>query len=638
MEIIVGTAGHIDHGKTSLVKALTGVDTDRLPEEKQRGITVDLGFAEISIGDMHFGFVDVPGHERFVKNMLAGASGLDIVMLVIAADEGVMPQTREHFDICRLLGVKAGIIVLTKSDLVDAETQELARLDVADLVSSSFLENAPVIVVSSRSSSGIEDLKKTLVVVASELPVRNDDLITRLPIDRSFSIKGFGAVVTGTLASGTLTEGADIELLPSKNKVRVRGVQTHGRSVKTATAGQRVAVNLGGIDHSKVERGMLLAAPGVLRPTQIFDAEIEVLADAAKPIRTRQRVWIHIGTVAALARVQVLNEAGEISAGEKGFVQIRLESPIVAVPNERFIVRRYSPQVTIAGGCVVDNSASKHRRKELSHVREYLSNLSHAGSASAKAELLIATAGSSGLNFDGLRARTGLRKDLVETAIESLVSDGRVANAGGRFVEKRVFEGLKASVETAVGDFHKSDPLAKGISREALSEKIFKYLPTEIFQTVIEELESGGTLALDRESVRLSAYRTTLSPAETVLKDKLFNVYRTAGLEVPKVEDVLNGAIIGTAFSRNDARKFFQLFLDSGEIVKVSEEFYFLKSEIAKLVEKLKQFANSKSDRSLDMAEFKDIAGVSRKYAIPLIEYFDRERVTVRRGDKRIIL
>ncbi len=638
MEIIVGTAGHIDHGKTSLVKALTGVDTDRLPEEKQRGITVDLGFAEIIIGDMHFGFVDVPGHERFVKNMLAGASGIDIVMLVIAADEGVMPQTREHFDICRLLGVKAGIIVLTKSDLVDAETQELARLDVADLVSGSFLENAPVIVVSSRSSSGIENLKETLVLAASELPVRNDDLITRLPIDRSFSIKGFGAVVTGTLASGTLTEGADIELLPSKNKVRVRGVQTHGRSVKTATAGQRVAVNLGGIDHSKVERGMLLAEPGVLRPTQIFDAEIEVLADAAKPVRTRQRVWIHIGTVAALARVQVLNEAGEISAGEKGFVQMRLETPIVAVPSERFIVRRYSPQVTIAGGCVVDNSASKHRRKELSHIREYLSNLSHAGSASAKAELLIAAAGSSGQSFGDLRARTGQTKDLVRTAIESLVSDGRVANAGGRFVEKQMFEGLKASVETTVGDFHKSDPLAKGISREALSEKIFKYLPAEIFQTVIEELESAGTLALDRESVRLSAYRTTLSPAETVLKDKLFNVYRTAGLEVPKVEDVLNGAIIGTAFSRNDARKFFQLFLDSGEIVKVSEEFYFLKSEIATLVEKLKQFANSKSDRSLDMAEFKDIASVSRKYAIPLIEYFDRERVTVRRGDKRIIL
>ncbi|MEQ1604396.1 MAG: selenocysteine-specific translation elongation factor [Pyrinomonadaceae bacterium] len=638
MEIIVGTAGHIDHGKTALIKALTGIDADRLPEEKRRGITVDLGFAELLVGDVHFGFVDVPGHERFVKNMLAGASGIDIVMLVIAADEGVMPQTREHFDICRLLGVKAGVVVLTKTDLVDAETLELAKLDSAELVHGSFLETAPMITVSSRSGIGIEELRQTLVRVSSELPPRNDELITRLPIDRSFSVKGFGAVVTGTLASGTISEGDDIELLPSKTKVRVRGLQTHGHSVKTASAGQRVAVNLGGIDHSKVERGMLLAEPGVLQPTHIFDAGIEVLRDAAKPIRSRQRVRVHIGTVEALGRIQVLTETGEIAAGEIDLAQIRLETSVVAVPGERFIIRRYSPQYTIAGGNVIDNAADKHRRKDLSKVREYLQSLSSAENANEKVHILITKAGPAGLSFTDLRSQTGLGRKLVEIATETLISAGEAVDAEGRFIGKSAFETLKASVESAVRDFHKANPLAKGISRETLREKLFAYLPNEIFQSVIADLESTGTIALDRDAIRLSSYQTTLSPTEAALKDKILNAYTTAGLEVPKLEDVLNLSITATNFSHNDARKFFQLFLDSGEIVKVSEEFYFLKSEIVKLVEKLKQFAAATSDRSIDMAQFKDLAGVSRKYAIPLIEYFDRERVTVRRGDKRIIL
>lgn len=638
MEVIVGTAGHIDHGKTALVTALTGIDADRLPEERRRGITVDLGFAEMSIGDVHFGFVDVPGHERFVKNMLAGASGIDIVMLVIAADEGVMPQTREHFDICRLLGVKSGIVVLTKSDLADAETLELAKLDAAELVDGSFLHNAPVVVVSSRLGSGIDELRETLVNASCKLPPRTTELITRLPIDRSFSVKGFGAVVTGTLMSGSIKEGDDIELLPAKTKVRVRGVQTHGKSVKSAHAGQRVAVNLGGIDHSKVERGMLLAEPGVLEPTQIFNAAIEVLVTAAKPVRSRQRVRVHIGTIEALARIQVLDEADEIAPGRKNLVQVRLETPVSAVPGERFIIRRYSPQVTIAGGCVIDNQVTKHRRKDLSNVREYLNWFLNAENPDEMIRILITSAGAAGLSLAELRARSGLQREFVETATEMLIKNSEVVDAAGRFVGKSEFESLKTSAENAVADFHKSNPLAKGISREVLRERLFAHLPDEIRQAVVTELESADTIVLDRESIRLSSYRTTLSPAETVLKDKIFNIYKDARLEVTKLEDVLNASISGTGFTRDDARKFVQLFLDSGEIVKVSEEFYFLKTEISKLAERLKQFAVAKSDRSIDMAEFKDLAGVSRKYAIPLIEYFDRERVTVRRSDKRIIL
>ena len=318
MEIIVGTAGHIDHGKTALVRALTGTDADRLPEEKERGITIDIGFAELEIGDTHFGFVDVPGHERFVKNMLAGASGIDLVMLVIAADEGVMPQTREHFEICRLLGLRHGIVVLTKSDLVDEETLELAKLDAAELVAGSSLENAPMVAVSSVTAAGIDELKTLLVQSGASVSARNKDRVTFLPIDRSFTVKGFGAVVTGTLASGDIAEGIDLELLPEVRRVRVRGVQTHGRSVKTARAGQRTAVNLAGIDHGELSRGMVLCRPGVFRPTQIFDAETEVLEGVSRSLRSRQRVRIHIGTAEVLARISVIDASNEIAGGEHG--------------------------------------------------------------------------------------------------------------------------------------------------------------------------------------------------------------------------------------------------------------------------------------------------------------------------------
>src|SRR5687768_8848637 len=288
MDIIVGTAGHIDHGKTALVKALTGVDADRLPEEKKRGITIDLGFAELDLGDVRIGFVDVPGHERFVKNMLAGASGIDLVLLVVAADEGVMPQTREHFEICRLLETKTGLIVLTKKDLVDEELLKIVNLEVAELTQNSFLENAPVIPVSAKTGEGIEELKNELKQIAAKIPERKNETIARLPIDRSFSIKGFGAVVTGTLVSGEIRETEELEILPIARKARVRGLQTHGKRVKNARAGQRTAVNLGGIEHAEIERGMILAEGGVLRPTQIFDAQIEVLKDAKKSLKSRQ--------------------------------------------------------------------------------------------------------------------------------------------------------------------------------------------------------------------------------------------------------------------------------------------------------------------------------------------------------------
>src|SRR6266446_6988527 len=316
--IIIGTAGHIDHGKTALVRALTGIDADRLPEEKRRGITIDIGFADLDLGEVRVGFVDVPGHERFVKNMLAGAHGIDVVALVVAADESVMPQTREHFAICRLLGISCGLVVITKKDLVDEELLQLVRDEAGELTAGSFLENAPVVAVSSRTGEGIEELKQTLREIGSEAPVRSTEFVTRLPIDRSFTMRGFGAVVTGTLIAGQIDEGDELELLPAGTRVRVRGLQVHGTSVKRAFAGQRTAVNLGGIEAAAIERGMTLAPVARLRPTQIVDAQVQMLSEASRSLRSRQRVRIHIGAAEALARLRVLEESSEIKPGQWG--------------------------------------------------------------------------------------------------------------------------------------------------------------------------------------------------------------------------------------------------------------------------------------------------------------------------------
>jgi selenocysteine-specific elongation factor len=638
VEVIVGTAGHIDHGKTALVKALTGVDADRLPEEKRRGITIDLGFAEMSVGETHFGFVDVPGHERFVKNMLAGASGIDLVLLVVAADEGVMPQTREHFDICRLLGVESGLVALTKSDLVDADTLEIARLDVAELVAGSFLDEAPVVAVSSKTGDGMDDLRRTLVEQSLIRTPRGSDLVTRLPIDRSFTIKGFGAVVTGTLASGEIAEGEELELLPDRKKVRVRGLQSHGKKAARVTSGRRVAVNLGGVDHSEIVRGMTLVEPNVLDPTQSFDAEVEVLATAARPLRSRQRVRVHIGTAEALARVQVLNENGEIEQGKKDLIQLRLESTIVAVPGDMFIIRNYSPQATIAGGTVIDNAPERHRRSETTEVRGRLTRfLKAGGDALAIVRLLADVAGPSGITLGELQAKTGFRKAMLEKALDVNAEQRAVVDLGGRYLAAAAFQQLAASAEVALAAFHKKDPIAKGMPREELRERALAFLPDEIVDGVLSAAAAKGTIVLDKGTVRLSSHRSELSPEESLVSEKILSIYQTAGLEVQKLDDVLKDAVAGTTLGAAQARKFLQRFVDAGTMVKVTDEFYFSRPVIDRLIAKMKAFAGTTADRLIDVAKFKELAGVSRKYAIPLLEYFDREHVTARVGDKRII-
>ena len=639
MDIIIGTAGHIDHGKTALVKALTGVDADRFPEEKERGITIDIGFAELDLGDVKIGFVDVPGHEKFVKNMLAGAGGIDLVALVVAADEGVMPQTREHFEICRLLEIKTGLIVLTKKDLADKELIEFAELDVSELVQDSFLENAPIISVSAKTGEGIDELKNTIKSLAEKIPDRKNEAIFRLPIDRSFSVRGFGAVVTGTLVSGEINEADELEILPIGKKVRVRGIQTHGKSVRSAHAGQRTAVNLGGIEHGEIERGMILAEKDVLRPTQIFDAEVEILKNAKKSLKSRQRVRVHIGTIEALARIQVLNEADEIKQGEKDFVQIRLEIPAAAIFNERFILRSYSPQITIAGGRILDADANKHRKKDFEIVRKYLENLINSETDKAKqAKFFLENFKEHGASFADLQAKTGWRKGFLEKAIQENIEKTAIIEAENFYIARTPFDNLKAQTLNEIERFHKKEPLAKGILRETLREKIYSHLPNEIFRTVLVSLEKDGKTAAEKDIVRHTSHSLELAEDEKILRERLLQIYKDAKLEVPKLNDALSDAAKNAKTDIGHARKIFQLLLDSGEIIKVSEEFYFAKSEIDDLIAQLQAFALKSENRLIDVAAFKNIAGFSRKYAIPLLEYFDLRKVTRRAGDKRIIL
>jgi selenocysteine-specific elongation factor len=638
MDRVIGTAGHIDHGKTALVKALTGVDADRLPDEKRRGITIDLGFAEMTAGDVHFGFVDVPGHERFVRNMLAGASGIDLVLLVVAADKGVMPQTREHFEICRLLGLEQGVVALTKTDLADPEMLELARLDVAELVAGSFLENAPVIPVSSKTGAGVDELREVLQRTAHKGRSRTDRFVTFLPVDRSFTIKGFGTVVTGTLGSGEIAEGDELVLMPDTSRVRVRGVQSHGESANKVGAGRRTAVNLAGVDHDEVTRGMVLTTRDVLRPTSLLDCSVEMLASAPRPLRSRQRVRVHLGTSEVLARVQVLNEVGEIMAGALDFAQLRLESPVTALPVQRLIIRSYSPQATIGGGTILDIAPQKHKRREIPVTRDLLKDI--ATDADDDAEWLrvhIESSGMHGTTFPKLRSRTGLTDARMGAALETLIGKSSIKEGGGSYVSSEIFSAIGESFVAAISDFHKREPLAPGITREALLDQLHG-VPATLSTAVLVQLGADGKIVQEADAFCLASHSTKLTDDESHVVEKLTTIYKNAGLEVPRVDEVLAAATADVKMPTEHARKLLQHLVAKREIVKATEEFYFSRAAIDQTIRSMNEYARAAPDRIIDVPRFKELTGISRKYAIPLLEYFDNVHVTVRSGDKRVIL
>lgn len=641
--IIIGTAGHIDHGKSSLVQALTGKDPDRLPEEKRRGITIDLGFADLDLGDVRVGFVDVPGHERFVRNMLAGVHGIDAVALVIASDEGVMPQTREHFEICRLLNVQQGLVVLTKTDLVDGELLSLVRAEAEELAAGSFLQGAPIVPVSVRSGSGLDELRAALRQIAKVIPERSSDFVTRLPIDRAFTMKGFGVVVTGTLVAGEIAAADELELLPIGRRVRVRGVQVHGELVSQAQSGQRTAVNLAGVEVNEIERGMTLAPIGRLLPTQIVDVELYVLPSAPRAIRTRARLRVHLGSAEVLARIRVLNNRGEVSPGATGFAQLRFESPVVALHDERFIIRSYSPAETVAGGLVLDPHATKHRGREMAKTHGRLQSLRDS-KRPGKLAVFVSAAGDQGLRPSDIAARTGWKDAVVlqvakqaqeATTVEEAAT---VMQADGVLVSMENFARLSRIAVEEVKRHHEREPLARGLARETLRERHFTHAAPEIFRAVLSRLEKEGALVAEKDIVRLPEHGQELSAADEQLREKIAQAYKKSALEAPTLDQALVEAGI-PATQRTHARKILQLLIDNGTLVRVQGEMFFHSHAIEHLKGLLRAFATEhEPDRFIDVPGFKDLAGVSRKYAIPLLEYFDRERITVRAGDKRIIL
>jgi selenocysteine-specific elongation factor len=635
--IIVGTAGHIDHGKTALVKALTGIDADRLKEEKQRGITIDIGFADLTMGDFRFGFVDVPGHERFVKNMLAGAHGLDMVMLVVAADESVMPQTREHFDICRLLRIKSGLVALTKSDMVDEELLELARAEVEDFIEGSFLEGAPVIAVSSRTGAGIEELKSALVTLASGIESKTTAAVTRLPVDRAFSIKGFGTVCTGTLISGEIKVGDELEILPAGLKARVRNLQVHGHDADRTFAGQRTAVNLQGINLDQVERGLVLAPAGRLQATSMIDARLELLSSASRPLVQRARVRLHQGTAEVMARIVLLGASpaskSQIEPGGNRIVQLRLEQPILVLPGDRFIIRSYSPQITIGGGLVLDSLPEKHRISD----REALIRLEQIEQSDAigRAAMFIEMAGAKAMTANEMAARTGATDDQIADIAKDLIKSGRafeVSSSPLALISADSYTKLATKVIELLSAHHRREPLSLGVSREEVRERVFGTSRTEVFRSVIARLVEEGKVAAERDALRMASHRPALTGQDLASKQALEAAFKAAGLQASSLEDTASAVGIKAEI----ARKLYNLLAAEGRVQRIGDMVFHVDS-----IEDLKSRVRAQKSVSMkmDVAVFKEITGgLSRKHAIPLLEFLDRERITRRVGNEREIL
>ncbi len=628
--IIVGTAGHIDHGKTALVRALTGIDADRLEEEKRRGITIDLGFAHLPIADgVQLGFVDVPGHERFVKNMLAGVGGIDLLMLVIAADESIMPQTREHFDICRLLDVRRGLVALTKSDLVDPDLVELVKLEAEEYLAGSFLEGAPICPVSSKTGRGVEPLRDTLRELALDAEPKNSRHYFRLPIDRVFVMKGFGTVVTGTLVSGTLSIDSEVEVLPAGERVRVRGLEVHGGDVREAVAGQRTAVNLSNIAANHLGRGMVLTAAGKFEPTRRIDCSLDLLP-SSKPLKYGARVHFHSGTAELEGRVYFLDRRKALQPGERAYTQLRFREPLPVWRGDRFIIRRFSPVITIGGGIVLDNQAPKHRVDE-----DWLPRVEALDGGEPGPVLEVLLGAPHGIGAREITARTAWLDDELETTARALEKAGRMIRAHespAHFVHRDDFRAATTRTLDFLADFHRENPLLLGAAKEALRTSLFPEAPPFFLDALLARLARDNKAAVEGEIVRLATHRVVLQEEEAAARDKIVAAFHEAGLAVPALPELLEKLPV----DRPRARRILEGLLREGVLVKVTAELVFHSEALDELRGKLAR-QKQESDR-LTVPAFKDLAGISRKYAIPLLEYLDRQRLTRRVGKERVIL
>ncbi|MFZ5352922.1 MAG: selenocysteine-specific translation elongation factor [Bacillota bacterium] len=630
--IIIGTAGHIDHGKTTLIKALTGRDTDRLKEEKERGITIELGFTWFDLpSGKRAGIVDVPGHERFIKSMLAGAGGLDMVILVIAADEGVMPQTKEHLNILRLLRIKNGIIAVTKKDTVEEDWLELVIEQIKEEIKDTFLEEAAVIPVSAVKGEGLKELVEEIDRISNIIEEKKSEGIFRLPIDRVFTITGFGTIVTGTLLSGKINEGDTVRIYPQDREVRVRSVQVHENSVRTAYAGQRVAVNLANVKVEELERGNVVASPGSMVPTMMVDARLEMLKDAERSIDNRDRLRLYHGTAEVMCRV-ILLDRDELNPGEAAFVQLRLEEEIACQKDDRFVIRTYSPMLTIAGGTILDSNPPKRKRYKEDVIEEF--KLKEQGNPAEIIEQYIFRNSGKYQERKAVIKMTGnLKEELFDKLVEELSAEGRVLclklNDESYLLHKEFVDELGKKLSDLLEAYHKKNPLKLGVSKEEIKSRLWEGVKQKLSDAIFGYYAEKQLIKLYKQYVALSGFAPEFNKLQLQIKDYIQEKYSKNKFNPPKLSELVSEQ----KYNEAQLKMVFNAMVDMEALIKVDEEIYFSKEAYSEAVEIVKQQVNTNG--SITLAQFRDALNTSRKYAMALLDDFDQNKITKRVGDER---
>lgn len=630
--LILGTAGHVDHGKTALVKALTGVDTDRLKEEKERGITIELGFAPLKLPNGRIiGIVDVPGHERFIKNMVAGAAGMDFVMLVIAADEGVMPQTREHMTICSLLGISNGLVVITKSDLADPDWLALVTDEVQEFLHGTFLDGAPLVTASARTGEGLQSIIESIETLVEKAQHKADAGIFRLPIDRIFTMKGFGTVVTGTMISGRIEVGENVEIFPSKRTAKIRGIQVHNTAVTSAEAGQRTAVNLQGLEKEAVERGEVLAHPDTLIGSKRLDVKLRYLPFSDRKLKHRSMVRLHTGTNEVMARV-ILLDRNELVPGEQAWAQILTDHPVAVVAADRFVIRSYSPVMTLGGGTILDPLAGKHKRDGSISFQPW--HRLDDGPPEGRVEEIVGRSGSMGISIRELVVRTGLPDDHIRVILTDMFSSNQVILLDRdeyRVISRFACDIYEEKLLEALKGYHRRFPLKEGVTREELRALTGRFVSPKFFHWALQSLEKGQKVVMDREFVRLTAHRVRLEEDLSALQKNVEGLFIQGDLSPPTVREILDRF----AGQKEGVLEVLKVMQQEGTLIKAGEELYFHRDRINKLLEDYRALLIKEGQAT--PASFRDLTGVSRKFIIPLMEYFDRVKLTIRTGEHRIL-
>lgn len=632
--VIIGTAGHIDHGKTTLIRALTGKDTDRLKEEKERGISIELGFTYFDLPSRRrAGIIDVPGHERFIKNMLAGVGGIDVVLLVVAADEGVMPQTKEHLNILTLLKIKKGIIVLTKTDMVDEEWLEIIKEQIKEDVADTFMEEAAIIPVSSVTGEGLDKLVREIDRVTEIVEPKDTDKPFRLPVDRVFSISGFGTIVTGTLISGTIREGDKVMIYPKKLESRVRTIQVHDVGVSAAEAGQRVAMNLAGIKLEEITRGDVVAAIDSMEPTYMFDARLELLKDAERSISNRDRLRIYHGSAEVFGRV-VLLDREELLPGESAFVQMRLEEEIACLKDDRFVIRFYSPMITIGGGTILDPNPPKRKRFKEDIIEEL--TIKEKGKLEDVIEQLLLKLSEVYPDAASIAKAAGNISiencnSILEKLEEQKIIKTFKTNEGIFYVHNEFLEDLEQKVKIVLNDFHKKNPLRKGMSKEELRSKVLQSTKQRICDEFFGYLVSNRVIKINEQSVSLWDFKVKLSDEQEKIRKLIMNIYHENKYNPPKYKDL----VIMLKLQDKSVAPVFNSLISDGELIKVDQDTVFSSEAIKDAKDMLVNFI--KENKSIQLGEFRDLLGTSRKYAMAILDYFDQNKITKRVEDKRIL-